>query len=259
LYSSSRMRKQFQRDNNNNNNDDEDTDTDRKELFGFRRTAKSVARKVLPTKWFGTQKEKEALERKQEVKNRVQGELDQMLKGAPLPLRMLGKFVAAPLMGKVASKVAEASYQQAETMEAILDETRSCLINDRTTVDLLGMPIQLGQPHSQSSATTIINGKRQMRMEFVVELYGPKGSGMSRVSATNEGVGQVLVEAMGKVYQVDLSSRTETKSSNRFRRSSSSSSSSSFSRGGSGSNPTYNKGNDDNIIEAEIIDKKTNR
>lgn len=250
LYSSSRTRKRFQNDNE---------DKQRKELFGFRRAAKSVAKKILPTKWFATDKEKEALERKQLVKDRVQGELDQMLKGAPLPLRMLGKFVAAPLMGKVASKVAEASYEQAETMEAILDEARSCLINDPTTVDFIGTPIQIGQPHSQSSASTVINGKRQLRMEFVVELSGPKGSGMSRMSATNEGIGQILVEAKGKVYQVDLSSKAKAKSSTRFGKSTSSS----FS-GGSGGSSGFggvgkNNGGDDNIIEAEIIDKKSNR
>jgi len=253
LYSSSRMRKRFQNDN--------DEDAQRKELFGFRRAAKSVARKILPTKWFATDKEKEALERKQMVKDRVQGELDQMLKGAPLPLRMLGKFVAAPLMGKVASRVAEASYEQAETMEAIVDEARSYLINDPTTVDLIGTPIQIGQPHSQSSATTVINGKRQLRMEFVVELSGSKGSGMSRMSATNEGIGQILVEAKGKVYQVDLSSKAKSKSkaSTRFGKSSSSFSRGSRGSSGFGGGGGKNNGGDDNIIEAEIIEKKSNR
>lgn len=243
LYSSSRMRNRFQ----NNNGDD---DPNRKELFGFRRTAKKVAQKILPTKWFGSEKEKEALERKQEAKDRVQGELDQMLKGAPLPIKMFGKLVAGPLMGKIASTAVEASYQQAQTMEKILDEARSYLVNDPTTVDLLGMPIQIGQPYSQSSATTIINGKRQMRMDFAVEISGPKGSGMTRISATNEGIGQLLVEAMGRVYQIDLSS------ANKFS-SSSSSSSNSFTNKSFGGKKKNN--NDDDIIEAEIIDKETNR
>ncbi|VEU44706.1 unnamed protein product [Pseudo-nitzschia multistriata] len=248
LYSSFRTRKRFQKE-----KEHEDA---RKEIFGFRRALRGVARKILPTKWFGTAKEKEALERKQQVKNRVQSELDQMLKGAPLPFRMLGKLVAAPLMSKVASTVAEASYQQAETMEAILDETRSYLINDPTTVDLIGTPIQIGQPHSQRSGTTIINGKRQMRMEFTTEISGPKGSAISRVSATNEGIGQLLVEGNSRVYQVDISSKA--KSSSRFGRSSSSSPPRS-----NGGNSSFGgtKGNtdDDNIIEAEIIEKKTNR
>ena len=229
LYSSSKNRLQ-------RNNDDTSN-----ELFGFRRGLKSAAKTILPTKWFGTQKEKEALERKQIVKDRVRGELDQMLKGAPLPVQLLGKYVAAPMMGKIASRVAEAGFQQQETMEAILDEARELLVRDPQITSVLGTPIQIGTPFSQRSSTTVINGSRQMRTEFEVEVSGPFQNGVSRIIATNEGIGQLLVESNGKIYNVDLSS-----SGLQARRGAS----------------TYNgKGNgvdeDDTIIEAEIIDKDT--
>ena len=195
----------------------------------------------MPTKWFGTKEEKEALERKQLVKSRVQGELDQMLKGAPLPIKMFAKYVAAPMMGKIASTVAEAGRQQQETMEAILDEARELLLNDSEIVGLLGTPIQIGMPFSQMSSTTVINGRRQMRSEFSVEISGPIGNGVSRIVASNEGIGQLLFESNGKMYNVDLSSRGRMKSASPKKNSG-----------------KYSGGNDDdNIIEAEIIDKET--
>jgi len=196
----------------------------------------------LPTKWFGTKEEKEALERKQLVKSRVQGELDQMLKGAPLPIKMFAKYVAAPMMGKIASTVAEAGRQQQETMEAILDEARELLLNDSEIVGLLGTPIQIGMPFSQMSSTTVINGRRQMRSEFSVEISGPIGNGVSRIVASNEGIGQLLLESNGKMYNVDLSSRGRMKSASPKKPKSCG---------------KYSGNDDDNIIEAEIIDKET--
>lgn len=216
------------------NNQNEDSN----ELFGFRRGL----RRVLPTKWFGTKKEKEALERKQIVKDRVRGELDQMLQGAPLPVQLFGKYVAAPMMGKLASKVAEAGFQQQETMEAILDEAREMLLRDAEITSLLGTPIQIGTPFSQRSSTTVINGSRQLRTEFEVELSGPYQNGVSRIIATNEGIGQLLVESNGKVYNVDLTSEGKRRASQMSR------SRNSRSRG--------NEDHDDTIIEAEIIDDK---
>lgn len=215
--------------NNNNKNGDDDDKNDSK-LFG-------LARKVLPTKWFGTKKEKEARERKKMVRSRVRGELDEMLKGAPLPIKMFGKYVAAPMMGKIASTVAEAGREQQETMEAILDEARLLLTNDPDVSSLLGTPIQIGMPFSQMSSTTVINGRRQMRTELAVEISGPIRNGVSRIVATDEGIGQLLVESSGKVFNIDLSSR------------------------GRMSPPPYRNGNgggdDDTIIEAEIVDKDT--
>jgi len=249
LYSSSNMRKRFNKGGGNNNNNN---NKNRNELFGFRRAVKRVARKVLPTKWFGTPEEKEALVRKQEVNDRMRGELDKMVKGAPLPVQAFVKYVAAPLMGKIAAKVAEASIRQQETMEAILDEVRELLGNDPSIVGLLGTPIQIGKPFQQRSGATVINGRRQMRTEFSMEISGPLHNGVCRVVATNEGIGQLLVESNGKVYNVDLTSE-----GNFFSPSSSSSSSSSSRR------PSASKGrsaafrNNDNVIEAEIIDKET--
>jgi len=105
-------------------------------------------------------------------------------------------------------------------MEAILDEARELLLNDSEIVGLLGTPIQIGMPFSQMSSTTVINGRRQMRSEFSVEISGPIGNGVSRIVASNEGIGQLLFESNGKMYNVDLSSRGRMKSASPTKRSS---------------------------------------
>lgn len=253
MYSSSNLRNGSNNNNNNKNNDNEE----RKELFGFRRAAKSAARKILPTKWFGSKEEKEALERKQIVKDRVKGEIDQMLKGAPLPIQMFAKYVAVPMMGRIASKLAEVGRQQQETMEAILDEARTLLLNDPEMVELLGKPLQIGAPFSQRSSTTVINGVRQMRTEFEVEVSGSIDSGVCRIIATTEGIGQLLVESNGKVYNIDLTSRGTMSSSKQFSSKAKSKSRSSKSKPSKSSASRFRGNDEDNIIEAEIIDKET--
>merc|ERR1712070_594115 len=116
-------------------------------------------------------------------------------------------------MGKIASKVAEAGLQQQETMQAILEEAKTLMLNDPEVSRLLGTPLQMGMPLRQMSSTTVINGRRQMRTEFAVEVSGPMGNGVSRIVATEEGIGQLLVESNGRVYNVDLTSKGRMSSS----------------------------------------------
>jgi hypothetical protein len=250
LYSSSSNMRQSSRGvgggNNNKNNDDNEEDedeNDKKGRFGFRRAVKRVARKVLPTKWFRSRKEKLEIERKKQVKNKIQGELNDLLKGAPLPIRTFVKYAVAPMLGKLASKVAEGVEAQRKTMEKILDDTRSYLLNDDEITNLLGEPIQLGTPFAQSSSSASINGRRQTRIEFSLEVSGPKNNGVVRVIATGEGIGQLLVESTGKIYNVDLSSKGGGRKMKKK-----------VGRGSSSSNSVWNN-DEGQIIDAEIVDK----
>mmetsp|Transcript_30670 Transcript_30670/g.34436 ORF Transcript_30670/g.34436 Transcript_30670/m.34436 type:complete len:381 (-) Transcript_30670:39-1181(-) len=221
-------------------------------LFGFRKAVKKivrkVARKILPTKWFGTKEEKLAIERKKRVQNEVQGQLGDLLKNAPLPIRLFGKYIAAPLMGKIASKLAEGMERQRETMEKIVDDTRSYLLNDNEIADLLGMPMQLGTPIAQSSVSASMNGRKQNRMELSLEVSGPKTNGIVRIVATEEGIGQLLVEADGKLYNVDLaSSKGGGKKITGM-------------KGGRSSKSIRHWNNDEGeVIDAEIVDKTERR
>ena len=254
LYSSSSNIRQSSRggdgagNNNSNKNDDDneedEEEDDKKGRFGFRRAVKRVARKVLPTKWFRSKKEKLEIERKKEVKSKIQGELNDLLKGAPLPIRTFVKYAVAPMLGKLASKVAEGVEAQRKTMEKIVDDTRSYLLNDDEITNLLGVPIQLGTPFAQSSSSASINGRRQTRIEFSLEVSGPKNNGVVRVLATGEGIGQLLVESTGKIYNIDISSKGGGRKKKKKK------------VGRGSSSPKSNWNNDKGqIIDAEIVDK----
>ena len=255
LYSSSSNIRQSSRggvggagNNNSNKNDDDneedEEEDDKKGRFGFRRAVKRVARKVLPTKWFRSKKEKLEIERKKEVKSKIQGELNDLLKGAPLPIRTFVKYAVAPMLGKLASKVAEGVEAQRKTMEKIVDDTRSYLLNDDEITNVLGVPLQLGTPFAQSSSSASINGRRQTRIEFSLEVSGPKNNGVVRVLATGEGIGQLLVESTGKIYNIDISSKGGGRKKKKKK------------VGRGSSSPKSNWNNDKGqIIDAEIVDK----
>mmetsp|Transcript_21237 Transcript_21237/g.23560 ORF Transcript_21237/g.23560 Transcript_21237/m.23560 type:complete len:152 (-) Transcript_21237:54-509(-) len=151
-------------------------------------------------------------------------------------------------MGKVASKLAEGMERQRETMEKIVDDTRSYLLNDNEIADLLGMPMQLGTPIAQSSVSASMNGRKQNRMELSLEVSGPKTNGIVRIVATEEGIGQLLVEADGKLYNVDLaSSKGGGKKITGM-------------KGGRSSKSIRHWNNDEGeVIDAEIVDKTERR
>ena len=72
---------------------------------------------------WSSQEEKAQLARKQQVKDQVQGSMDELLKGAPLGVRMMGKMVA-PLMGNLVSTMAEGFAEQQRTTEMLLEDAR---------------------------------------------------------------------------------------------------------------------------------------
>ena len=228
--------------NNNNNSNNQDG--------GFLGKVKSM----LPTKWFGTDEEKKAQIERQRVKDEVSGGLDAMLRDAPLGIKMMGK-VMAPLLSKAASSMAESMAEQQALLERVLDDTRQSLANDPDVVSMLGgPPIQVGTPFSQSSSTTSINGQTQTSVQLLVPVQGQYGSGTARVSATAQGVSQILLEvAGGPTLNVNLNYQNNSGYGgyNNNYNSFPGSSSQGRRRGGS------NFDNDD-IIEAEIVDKDTN-
>lgn len=200
-----------------------------------------TAKSFLPKKWFGSQEEKAQLARKKEVKDQVKGSMEELLKDAPLGVRMMGKMVA-PLMGNLASTMAEGFAEQQRTTETLLEDAQRYIMNDPNVVNAMGTPIQLGAPFSQSSSmSSNVNGQTQSRVELALNIAGSKRSGIARILATNEGIAQLIVESGGKVFNVSLQSKRGPSSSKRK-------------FGGSST-----AAGDDNIIEAEIIDKDTTR
>jgi hypothetical protein len=188
-----------------------------------------------------------AIERKKQVKNQVSDGIDEMFKGAPLGVRMLGKMVVKPLLGSIASTVAEGMASQAQTMEKVMDDAQFYVMNDRDVADALGTPIQLSTtPFSQSSSMMTVNGQTQSRIELATNIAGSNRSGVARILANGDGISQLIVETGGRVYNVNVSS-SPSKSTSKFFDDSGSSSSSSNIR----------KNKNDDIIEAEIVEKET--
>lgn len=201
---------------------------------GFLEKAGDAVKSILPKGWFRSNEEKKKLAQRKEIDSQISGGLDEMLRNAPLGFQMMGK-VLSPLMSTAASSLAETMTEQQRSAEALLEDARGYLAEDPAVVRILGEPIRLETPFSQSSSTTNTNGKTQSRVELAVEVTGSKGSGIARLLATNGGITQLQTEVGGRVINVSFSKQQPSSS------------------GGS-----YSSSADDNgIIEAEIVDKET--
>ncbi|KAL3943249.1 MAG: hypothetical protein SGBAC_002694 [Bacillariaceae sp.] len=200
-----------------------------------------IGKKILPTRLFGSDEEKKKLAKKKEARDQMNGTLDAMLKDAPLGVRMMAKMVT-PIISTVASGLSDVMAEQQRTTEGIMDDARGYLVGDPAVSGLLGEPIQLGAPFSQSSSTSSINGQTQTRVQLAMSVTGSRLSGTVQVLATQDGIAQMQVDAGGRRIDVNLLNRGSAGSSTVFGASSSSSSRIS---------------DDDNIIEAEIIDKES--
>jgi len=165
------------------------------------------------------------------VKKETKQGINTMLKDAPLPIRMMGRMVA-PLLARAAGEMAEQS-KQAQDM---LEEARMRLVNDPVLAETLGEPLQVGQPFSQSSSTMVINGKRSARVQASFQVAGTKGTvGIATMEANNGEIRSLTVNVNGR--NISVGSR----------------------RGGNVFGTSSVKSsvkNDNNIIEAEIIEKK---
>ena len=194
-------------------------------------TVKSAAKSVLPASWFQSEEEKQrAIERKR-IQNEVKGSIQEVLKDAPLPVKMLGSMFG-PLMSSAMSSMADSLAEQQRTAEDYLSQARLFIQSDEAVTRIIGEPVQVGSPFSQSSSTSSINGKTTKRVELGFPVSGSRGSGVAQLSATEAGIQRLIVQAQGRQINVRLSARPNK-----------------FSGGG----------NDDDVIEAEIIEKNTRR
>lgn len=162
------------------------------------------------------------------IKKETKNEINTMLKDLPLPFRMMGRMVA-PLLAQAAGEIAE----QSKLAQDMLDEARIRLVNDPVVAEMLGEPLQVGQPFSQSSSTTVINGKSSARVQSSFRVQGPKGAdGIATMEANNGEISSLAVNVNGRIISV-----------------------SGLRGGGSAFGKSSSKKND-NIIEAEIVEKK---
>jgi hypothetical protein len=207
----------------------------------FGKIGKAI-KKVLPTELVGTPEEKDAKKQRQIVKQQVTGTIDEMFKGAPLGVRMIGKMIG-PMLSTVAATMEETMAEQQKSTQEVMDQVQFAIQNDSSVRQALGEPIRVGpNPISQSSSMSSINGQTQTRIDLILPITGSMQSGMVRVSSANGSILQLTVETSnGRRINVNPNASSSSSSSKRTIRGS-----------------FYNrKSGNDNVIEAEIIEKDT--
>ena len=200
-------------------------------LGGLKKAAKSI----LPSSWFQSEKEKKAAIQRQRMKEEVTGGLQEVLKDAPFPVRMMGKMMG-PLMSNMMSGLAETMAEQQEQVDQVLADTKTYLMADPAVGRLLGDgAIQVGTPFSQSSSSSTINGQTTTRVEIAMPVTGSRSSGVAQAVSSNGRLDRLVLQADGRTINVSMASKTPRSSA--FRSASSK--------------------RDDDIIEAEIIEKES--
>jgi hypothetical protein len=205
-----------------NQKEDSDWETLKKAGGNLLKKGAQKVKSLLP---FGKSEEEQRAEMiKKERKDEITGGINTMLKDMPLPIRMMGRMVS-PLLARAANEIAEQS-KQAQDM---LEEARVRLVNDPVLSENLGEPLQVGQPFSQSSSTTVINGKSSAMVNASFQVIGPRGSGIATLASSNGVINSLTVNVNGRNISVGASS---------------------------GSKFGKSMGKSSSIIEAEIIEKK---
>lgn len=192
-----------------------------------------------------TEEQKTAAIQRQERKDEVTGGIDKMLKDAPLGIRMMGKMIA-PIIGKVASNLAEAVAEQSRAMEDLLNDAQTFIMMDAQALQQLGEPIQVSMPFSQSSSTMSVNGKTTKNIQSSFQVTGSYASGTATMIANESGISNLTLNISGRDYNIDVSGNNKSNWS-------------SPPPSGNTSNLGRNTNNNkDDVIDAEFIDKKYN-
>lgn len=198
----------------------------------FLNKVKNAAKKFLPAQWFQSDEEKRAVAERKRVEKAVKSEIQQVFKDAPLPLRVLGGMVS-PLLGGMLSNLAETAASQQELIDVAYQKAVACITADAAVEEALGAPVTVDRPFSQSSSTSSNNGDTSTRVELAFPVSGSRRQGVGRLVSAGKGINSNLqlleVQINGRVISVST-----TPSSKKAK---------------------FGIGNDDNIIEAEIIEK----
>lgn len=216
-------------------------------LFGtdksFFEKVGDTVKSVLP---FGGGKKGE-LTKKEQAKQDVSSSIDTVLKDAPLGVRMMGKLIK-PLVSSMAGNIAQAMEDQSRQMSDLLGDARGLIVQDSRALDNLGEPIEMGSPFSQSSSTMSVNGKTRSSIQASFEVRGSRGSGVATMSATDGQIDQLSLNINGRNFSISTSPSSSSWSS-------ASVASEGMSSRGIGKNSRKN----DDIIDAEFVDKTVNK
>lgn len=183
---------------------DWDPDEDKPKNRNFLERAADKVKSFLPDKWFKSEEEQQASIQRKRRQEEITGTLDQALKDAPLGVRLMGKM-AGKVMSKVATGLAATMEESARQMEDLLDEARSRIVADGMASELLGEPITVGPPFSQSSSTSIINGQRSVNIQASFEVVGSRSSGVATMVASELGMQRLRLDVAGRSMEINTS------------------------------------------------------
>jgi len=159
--------------------------------------------------------------------------------------------------------MAQAMEEQQQQLTNVIQDARNLIVQDPAAVQLLGEPVEMGStPFSQSSSTMSVNGETRSNVQASLEVRGGRTSGVVTISSVNGKIESLMLNVEGRNIAVDVTKSagsgtgagTGTDASYTVTGSSfDSASSSSSSSGGIGKNRNVK---DDDIIDAEFVEKK---
>ena len=224
---------------NNNSNDNNDSDSASRMLGGF---PKKAAKTVLPKSWTQSKEERKQELARKELRDEMKSGLQTLFKDMPLPARMLGSIVS-PLITGAMSSIATTMKEQQQQMDTLLEDARGYILADPQAAGLLGEPIEIQPPFSQSSSTSSINGQTTVQIQTAFPVQGQLQQGIVTMTASENGIQQLLLQVNGRNLDIQLTRK-----------------SSGGGRGGRGSVGSggigKNRVGPDDIIDAEFVEKK---
>jgi hypothetical protein len=211
-----------------------------------------AADKVKSINPFSKKSSSAALTKKEQAKEDVSTSIDTILKDAPLGVRMLGQMIK-PMIGSLVGGMAQAMEEQQKQMSDMLDDARSYIVQDPAAVQLLGEPLEVGSPFSQSSSTMSVNGETRTNLQASFEVRGNRGSGVATIASSNGRIENLSLNVNGRNMAIDVTKRGGASFQSTESSSSWSSSGSPKQSDGIGKNRSMR---DDDVIDAEFVEKK---
>ena len=192
--------------------------------------ARAVGSKYLPAIFGPPSKEQR---RKELVRREVDETVGALFKNTPFG--MVGSAIVKPLL----QNMAETFSEQAESVQQIIDKAKAAILQDERLLRRLtggDGAVQVSAPTSQTSSTTIINGRQTSEVGAFFLVSGRLASGLATVQASNGVITSLQVTIDGIDFNVSPSSYSSSGAS------------------GLGKNPTSNE---NKIIDAEFVEKKS--
>merc|ERR1712154_470002 len=106
-----------------------------------------------------------------------------------------------------AGNLAEAMEEQSRQMSDQLTDARALIVQDNQAAQMLGEPIEIGTPFSQSSSSVNINGRTQSKTKASFEVMGSRSAGIATMEAVNGSIENLFLNVSGRNIAIDTTKR----------------------------------------------------